>query len=250
MVHNEKHFNPKSGLRIALGITGSIIQLILMSVATAAQTPTPSPITKSDPPSVQTPSTVGRITKWAGASKNGIGTIGDSVITESSGNIGIDVTNPSAKLTVGGTVTATGIINTGTQYNIGGNRVVSTAGSENIFVGISAGQSNTSGDQNVFVGQWAGGGNTTGRGNVFVGAFAGRSNTTGNYNAFFGLGSGQNSTTGLGNANLNSNTISKLRPSDGSLVATSNVGSVPWGLAFDGISMWVTNVGSNSVSKR
>jgi len=51
-------------------------------------------------------------------------------------------------------------------------------------------------------------------------------------------------------ANLNSNTISKLRASDGTLVLTSNVGSAPWGLAFDGISMWVTNINSNSVSKR
>src|SRR5438093_2109040 len=111
MLHDKERFKLRYLLRITPTVSYVIILLTLITTASRAQTPTPTPITKPDPPSVQTPSTVGRITKWAGASKNGIGIIGDSVMTESTGNIGIDVTNPSAKLTVGGTVTATGAIN-------------------------------------------------------------------------------------------------------------------------------------------
>src|SRR5688500_4504612 len=56
--------------------------------------PAPTPITKTGSILVSNPSTVGRITKWVGSSNNGTGTIGDSLITESSfGTIGIG-TNP------------------------------------------------------------------------------------------------------------------------------------------------------------
>src|SRR5712691_4051659 len=56
--------------------------------------PAPTPITKTGSILVNNPSTVGRISKWVGSSNNGIGTIGDSVIIESSiGTIGIG-TNP------------------------------------------------------------------------------------------------------------------------------------------------------------
>jgi hypothetical protein len=66
--------------------------------------PAPTPITKTGSILVNSPSTVGRIAKWVGSSSNGIGTIGNSVITESSvGTIGIG-TNPFSdfKLAVDG----------------------------------------------------------------------------------------------------------------------------------------------------
>src|SRR5687768_8757812 len=63
--------------------------------------PAPTPITKTGSILVSNPSTVGRITKWVGSSNNGIGTIGNSVITESSiGTIGIG-TNPFSDFKLG-----------------------------------------------------------------------------------------------------------------------------------------------------
>src|SRR5438309_10582813 len=75
-------------------ISAIVLFGLLACGAGYAQTPTPTPITKPDPPTVQTPSTVGRITKWTGAAKNGFGIIGDSVMTESAGNIGVGILNP------------------------------------------------------------------------------------------------------------------------------------------------------------
>src|SRR5688572_22023124 len=99
------------GFQVKKWHIGAIVLSGLLACGSAnAQTPTPTPITKPDPPSVQTPSNVGRITKWAGVSKNGIGIMGDSVITESGGNIGIDSVAPTSKLTVAGTISATDTI--------------------------------------------------------------------------------------------------------------------------------------------
>ena len=181
-----------------------ICGLVLLGLLTCsnvgyAQTPTPTPITKADPPTVQTPSNVGRITKWAGVSKSGIGIIGDSMITESAGNIGINITNPNDKLTIGGGLTTTGPINTTAQYNIGGNRVLS-ANTVNIFVGFGAGIRNTTGTANAFFGSNAGLSNTTGGSNAFFGVNSGLSNTSGGGNSLFGYQAGSSNTTGSGNA--------------------------------------------------
>src|SRR6266498_1808349 len=156
-MHTQAYRRLRHQLRVMSKCFTAIIVLTLTSVWASAQTPTPTPtpITKPDPPSVQTPSTVGRVTKWAGVSKSGIGIIGDSVITESAGNIGINVTNPSDKLAVGGGLTTTGPINTTSQYNIGGNRVLS-ADTANIFAGLGAGIRNTTGTANAFFGSNAG----------------------------------------------------------------------------------------------
>lgn len=104
-----------------------------------------------------------------------------------------------ARFNIGGTGTAN-IINATTQYNIGSNRVLSNAGSSNLFAGVGAGTANTTGFQNSFFGSLAGRNNTTGSSNSFYGGSAGNSNTTGNANSFFGLGAGQNNTTGFDNS--------------------------------------------------
>jgi outer membrane lipoprotein-sorting protein len=208
--------------------------LMLLTIAfycfpAQAQTPIPSPspapppITKTGSILVNSPSTVGRITKWVGSSNNGIGTIGDSVITESSlGTIGIG-TNPFSdyKLGVGGGISALGAINTSAQYNIGGSRVLGTAGINNVlvgngagqnntandssFFGFAAGQANTDGIRNSFFGSNAGRVNITGGDNGFFGAFAGAHNTTGSNNSFFGFAAGQDNTTGEYNNFVGSN---------------------------------------------
>ena len=196
-------------------VFGPVVTLILSTLTATGQTPTPTPtpIAKPDPPSVQTPSTVGRITKWSGVNKSGIGIIGDSVITERSGNIGIDITNPFDKLVVGGNISAIGSVNASTYFSLGGFRVLALdSPKSNLFAGTDAGIANSTGDRNSFFGSFAGQVNTTGAANSFFGMNAGRSNTSGFANSFFGLQAGMQNTTGTENAFFgavagNSNTL-------------------------------------------
>ncbi|QYO66044.1 tail fiber domain-containing protein [Leptolyngbya sp. 7M] len=140
--------------------------------------------------------------------------------------------NISGNGTAGGTLSGN-TVNAATQYNIGGNRVLSVSNIENTVVGInagsslttstgntffghSAGQSTTNsssnsffghragrlntGTGNSFFGSTAGEANTTGGGNSFFGQSAGNSNTTANFNSFFGTAAGQANTTGTQNS--------------------------------------------------
>jgi len=50
-------------------------------------------------------------------------------------------------------------------------------------------------------------------------------------------------------ANYSGNTVTKLRASDGKVLATTSVGPNPYGVAFDGTYIWVTSSGSGTVSK-
>jgi hypothetical protein len=122
----------------------------------------------------------------------------------------------AANFNIGGTGAAN-IFNAVTQFNLGGNRILSTAGTNNLFAGVGAGAGITTGTGNAFFGQQAGqansGGsnnsffgvnagpvNTTGFQNSFFGRDAGASNTTGSFNSFFGRSAGLSNTTGGGNS--------------------------------------------------
>ncbi len=50
-------------------------------------------------------------------------------------------------------------------------------------------------------------------------------------------------------ANAESNTVTKLRASDGAVLGTFTVGKFPVGVAFDGRNIWVANAEGNSVMK-
>jgi hypothetical protein len=102
-----------------------------------------------------------------------------------------------ANFNIDGTGSAA-ILNANTQYNIGGNRVLSVAGTQNFFAGIDSGTV-TTGSSNAFVGFWAGRDNTSGQSNAFFGSGAGTSNTSGGANAFFGNAAGFSNTTAGGN---------------------------------------------------
>lgn len=97
-----------------------------------------------------------------------------------------NTTSPQAatNFNIGGTGTAT-IFNATEQFNIGGNRVLSNTGTNNLFAGSNAGAVNT-GSNNAFFGPGAGSNNTTGSGNVYIGAGAGSINTFGNNNTVIG----------------------------------------------------------------
>lgn len=111
--------------------------------------------------------------------------------------------NISGTGTVGGTLSGN-TINATTQYNLGGNRVLSTAGTDNLFVGINLGINNT-GVSNSFFGAAAGTNNTSGGGNSFFGRSAGQMNATGGNNSFFGQFAGLGNTAGADNTFLGRN---------------------------------------------
>ena len=99
---------------------------------------------------------------------------------------------PGAFFNIGGTGLANQF-DAATQYNIGGSRVLSIAGDNNIFAGASAGGVNTTGFLNAFFGSSAGRFNLAGARNSFFGTAAGGNNTTGSQNSFFGNAAGFNS---------------------------------------------------------
>src|SRR6266705_3018258 len=129
---------------------------------------------------------------------NGLSAATERMRIKSSGNVGVGTNNPQSLLDVAGN------INTSTQYNIGGNRVVSIAGTNNTFVGNSAGANNTGGHANSFFGSFAGFNNTSGNQNSFFGFNAGVANI-GNYNSFFGHLAGLSNTTGASNSFFGNN---------------------------------------------
>lgn len=117
----------------------------------------------------------------------------------SNGNVGVGTVSPVEKLDV------VGNINTSTQYNLGGGRVLSNGGFSNLFAGVGAGNVNTTGGNNSFFGSSAGAADTTGGNNSFFGARAGTANTIGQNNSFFGRDAGTANTSGSSNSFFGSN---------------------------------------------
>src|SRR5215210_7867605 len=115
------------------------------------------------------------------------------VQSDAAGNVSV-----GGDLSVGGTF-STNIVDAQTQYNLGGQRMLSNAGSQNTFLGINAGSVN-SGRDNTFVGTSAGGQNTAGNINSFFGTNAGLNNRTGNNNSFFGGAAGLSNNGGSNNS--------------------------------------------------
>jgi hypothetical protein len=113
---------------------------------------------------------------------------GNHLVSAVPGSVGIGTTPLWAKLDVAGE------INTDSVYEIGGTTVLSSEGTNNIFVGAHAGESNT-GSNGTFVG-YSAGQNNQGYLNTFIGHAAGQTNTTGDYNTFVGRASGLSNSIG------------------------------------------------------
>ena len=112
--------------------------------------------------------------------------------------------NISGNGTAGGTLSANSV-NSTTQYNLSGNRVLSNAGTNNLFAGVTSGIANTTGNNNAFFGASAGDSNTTGNGNAFFGSLAGQANLAGSLNSFFGSNAGQGNVSGANNSFFGTN---------------------------------------------
>lgn len=137
----------------------------------------------------------GATTNWAGYFE------GNTYI---SGNLGIAVNSPTERLHVSGNGLFTGnavaegtlsgsVVNSGSIFTIGGTRVLMVTGpspSQNVFVGVDAGNTNTTGTLNSFVGTQAGLSTAGGQQNSFFGGLAGKNNASGNGNSYFGVGAG------------------------------------------------------------
>ena len=128
-------------------------------------------------------------------------------------------------------------VNSETYFYTGGIRVLSTDGTNNVFVGHASGVLNTgtgnsflgqdagnvnaAGSFNTFVGRWAGFSNTSADSNTFVGFGAGKLTTTAGSNAFFGANAGNANTTGSSNTILGAN----ADVSSGSLTFATAIGA-------------------------
>jgi hypothetical protein len=106
--------------------------------------------------------------------------------------------NISGDGTVGNTFTGKWVYAT-THFGLGGDRILHASGTENLFLGRSAGFSNSTGSLNVFFGTEAGAFNNTGSSNSFFGRRAGSANTAGNNNSFFGEQAGVRTHIGFDN---------------------------------------------------
>ena len=146
-------------------------------------------------------------------------TLGNSVIYQSGGKIGIGTTTPGSSLDVAGNVN----VGSTNAYRVGQNTVLSIAGLNNVFLGTGAGINNNTGYGNAFAGSGSGYNNATGSyntfsgfqagyfnssggSNTFSGAFAGLYNTSGQQNSFFGSKAGLSNTSGCCNTFTGNNT--------------------------------------------
>ena len=139
----------------------------------------------------------------------GSGSIGDSAVFESGGNVGIGTTSPAAKLDVSGDILVNVLTVGRGAGNIFTNTVVgrdalrfNTTGSNNTAIGINALLNNTQGSNNLAMGPNALGNNTTGGSNTAVGRESLRDNTEGDSNTAVGQRSLGDNTTGNFNIGL------------------------------------------------
>jgi hypothetical protein len=145
---------------------------------------------------------------------------------------------PTSNFNISGTGSGN-IFNATTQFNIGGNRILSGNSAGNVFGGRTAGIANTSGVVNSFFGDRAGEANAGGSSNSFFGERSGL-NSQGINNSFFGAVAGQTNISGgnntiigtladVGSSNLNFATAigaGAVASSSNSVVLGRNVDTV------------------------
>jgi hypothetical protein len=173
----------------------------------------PVPQAKAPASAVSGSGTTGRIPKWTASN-----TLGNSVLVEKAGRIGLGTPLPSVRLDVVGhgriqgelTLSPPGDmaldVASGSVY-MGGALFLHDRGSANVAVGRSALTNVTTGDGNAALGYGALVNNTTGYSNVGVGSIALSDNTTGNRNTAIGRAALYRNTTGFRNTAVGTNTL-------------------------------------------
>ncbi len=147
----------------------------------------------------------GNLTFAAAFGTNAVVSQSDTIVLGKVAGTYNSVVRPADTVIIPGNLNVIGtfgnVVNAETQYNIGGGRVLSVAGTDNTFAGFNTGTVNT-GISNSFFGRNSGSSNTSGGNNSFFGRDAGRNNSTGATNSFFGVNAGLNNTSGSENVFL------------------------------------------------
>lgn len=144
-------------------------------------------------------------------------TVGNSILFQNNGNVGIGTTSPAQKLDVAGNINSSGTgtfaqVTTSGNINLpstsgptvgvltsGGNPFLYNFGADDIFLGTNTGNFSMSGNGNLGLGSFVLNVNTTGSLNIALGRGAMLSNTTGEGNVVMGYVALAKNTAGLGN---------------------------------------------------
>ncbi|MFZ0686668.1 MAG: tail fiber domain-containing protein [Terriglobales bacterium] len=173
--------------------------------------------------------------------------LGNSIMFQSAGGIGINTTSPGATLDVSGN------INSAKGYNLGGIPFVMGSKLGNTFVGYAVGNSTTTGGSNTGIGYATFQDNTTGTFNTALGEAALSVSTTGSDNTGAGAGALEANTTGSNNtatgwAALLDNTTGNYNTATGSGALYFNTtGNTNTAIGTDALELNTTGINNSAL---
>jgi hypothetical protein len=182
--------------------------------------------------------TTNKIPVWTSSSK-----IGNSVLTQSGTNIGVNTASPDQPLDV------TGNVNTSTGYMIGGELLLAAPGGVakfNTSVGVAAISHIGSGTQDTGIGYEALAATSSGIENSALGYLTLAQNTTGNYNTAVGMGALGESTSGSSNTVVGISALQHLITGSGNIAIGASAGNSAPSAVND--SIYIGSVGASTDS--
>ncbi|MCY7344833.1 MAG: tail fiber domain-containing protein, partial [Pyrinomonadaceae bacterium] len=140
----------------------------------------------------------------------------------------VDLTTAQTNIAGDKTFTATlsgNAVNSATQFNLGGARILGAFGTDNTVVGLGAGRI-TTGTDNSFFGTGSGFFNVGGSFNSFFGESTGFNNSSGAFNSFFGASAGFSNSSGAGNSFFGSGAGSSTQGGGSNVFLGNSAGNV------------------------